>query len=234
MCNLLFELSSNERMNILLSLQEESLRQSHISQRLGMTITETSRHLQRLVDIQLIKRKTDGRFSLTMYGDLAIKLLSDIQFISNNRQYFIYHDLSSVPPKLVNRLGELVSSEFENDAVNVIARATKMLRGAEEYIWSNSYRILPAHIPIIEEKVAHGVEFRGIYPRDYVTDSPIAGSLRYVQDIGLRLLVTDKEAMTGFLNLSGQPDYSAFFSTDPGFIEWCRDAHLYQWHRASV
>jgi len=48
LCDLLFELSSGDRMNIMLSLREQRLRLSHVAQRLEMTVTKASRHLQRL------------------------------------------------------------------------------------------------------------------------------------------------------------------------------------------
>lgn len=50
LCGLLFELSSAERMNMLNSLRNERLKLSHLAKRLDMTVTETSRHLQRLSD----------------------------------------------------------------------------------------------------------------------------------------------------------------------------------------
>ena len=233
LCDLLFELSSTERMDILMSLRDENLRLSTISQKLDVTVTETSRHLQRLSDVQLIQRENDGRYSLTKYGSLAIFLLKDLKFIAKNRQYFLDHDVTNLPVQFVNRLGELVDSEYEIDAVKAIDRVTHILDNAEECIWSHSYHILPAHVTILEKKVEKEVDFRGIYPMDYKLSSIIANRLRFVDKIELRLLVTEKEAMCGFLSSSGQPDYSTFFSRDPVFINLCRDIHRYYWGKAS-
>ena len=97
LCDLLFELSSNERMNIMLKLLQEKLRLSHISQKLDMTVTEASRHLQRLSDVQLVHKEVDGRFSPTKYGEQAIMLLSNLTFLSKNKQYFLEHDVSILP-----------------------------------------------------------------------------------------------------------------------------------------
>ena len=74
LCDLLFEFSSTERMNIMLSLQEERLKLSHVSNKLNMTVTETSRHLQRLSDIRLIEKDVGGdlrSYAIWRVGDQA-------------------------------------------------------------------------------------------------------------------------------------------------------------------
>jgi predicted transcriptional regulator len=233
LCDLLFELSSEERMKIMRSLLQESLKLTHVSQKLEMTVTETSRHLQRLSDVKLIHREADGRFSTTKYGELAIMLLSNLNFISGNRQYFLEYDVSNLPYEFSNRLGELMSSTFESDAVRVLDRVTTILGEAEDYIWAHSYHIFPNHIPLLEKKVNKGVDFRGIYPTDFVLTSNIVHHLRFIQKINLRILVTEKEAMVGFLHQSEQPRYSGFFSKDVKFRKWSKDIHQHYWEKAS-
>ena len=85
LCDLLFEFSSVERMNIMKTLLEEHLKLSHISKNLDMTITETSRHRQRLTDIQLIQKEMDGVFALTPLGELALSLFSSFELVSNHK-----------------------------------------------------------------------------------------------------------------------------------------------------
>lgn len=80
LCDLLFELSSAERMNMLNSLRDERLKLSHLAKRLDMTVTETSRHLQRLSDADIVARDTDGTYSLTPLGGLALQLLGSLSF----------------------------------------------------------------------------------------------------------------------------------------------------------
>lgn len=229
LCDLLFELSSGERMNIMLSLIEQRLRLSHVAQRLEMTVTEASRHLQRLSDVQLIDKEVDGTFGPTPYGELAITLLSGLDFVSVNRHYFLEHMASNLPYGFVNRLGELSSSTVEMDAVKVQARVTEMIQKAEDYIWAQTYQHLPYNVPIVENRIKNGVDFRGIFP-DYI-DLPVTllPVIRTRHHIELRILATEKEAMTGFAHLTGKPQYSAFFSEDPKFIKWCKEVHHYYW-----
>jgi len=234
LCDLLFELSSSERMNIMLSLLQERLKLSHVSQRLDMTVTEASRHLQRLSNIQLVSRDADGTFGPTPYGELAVSLLSSLDFISVNRQYFLEHIVSNLPYGFVNRLGELSSSTYEMDAVKVLAHCTEILQKAEDYIWTQSYQLLPDHVPIIEDRIKNGVNFRGIFP-EYI-DLPVTllPVIRTRHHVELRILATEKEAMTGFAHLTGKPHYSAFFSEDPKFIKWCKEVHHYYWESSEM
>jgi len=164
LCDLLFELSSSERMNIMLSLLQERLKLSHVSQRLDMTVTEASRHLQRLSNIQLVSKDVDGTFSPTLFGELAVSLLSGLDFISENRQYFLEHIVSNLQYGFVNRLGELSSSTYEIDTVKVLAHCTEIFKKAEDYIWVQSHLLFPDHVPIIEDRIKNGVDFRGIFP----------------------------------------------------------------------
>lgn len=238
LCNLLFELSSNERMNIMLSLLQENQKLSHISQKLDMTITETSRHLQRMSDIQLVQKEVDGRFSPTRYGELAIMLLSNLTFLSENRDYFLEHDISNLPYEFVNRLGELESSTYERDAVGWIARVYKMFEEADEYIWVQSYQlsIPPNFVPLLQNKVENKVDFRGIYPNRARARIPsdFEHHVRFLDNIGIRIVVTDKEATAGFPHQSEQPHYTGFFSKDSKFIKWCKDIHQFYWQRATL
>jgi predicted transcriptional regulator len=229
LCDLLFELSSGERMNIMLSLLQERLKLSHVSQRLDMTVTEASRHLQRLSDIQLVSKDIDGTFGPTPYGELAVSLLPSLDFISENRQYFLEHVVSNIPYEFTNRLGELSTSSFEMDAVKVLAHCYEILHDAEDYIWTQSYQILPNHVPIILDQIGNGVIFRGIFPEVIDLHPTILPVVRTRRHVELRILASEKEAMTGFAHRTGEPHYSAFFSEDPKFIKWCKDVHHYYW-----
>ena len=235
LCDTLFEFSSTERMNIMLSLLEERLKLSHVSKKLNMTVTETSRHLQRLSDIQLIEKNVDGTFGPTPYGKLAIKLLSSLDFISTNRQYFLEHDLSGLPDELISRISDLSLGKLNTDIVRVLPYVNPMFQDAYEYIWVMSYtRALPSTIPIVEEKIKNGVNLRRIVPEDLVSkpgDSPttITGPRRSLSSLDVRIVMTEKEAICGFPLMNGNVDYTSFIGKDRKFHKWCKDAFLHYW-----
>jgi predicted transcriptional regulator len=236
LCDLLFEFSSTERMNIMLNLQKERLKLSHVSRNLDMTVTEASRHLQRLGDIELIEKDVEGTFGPTSYGELAIKLLSSLDFISKNRKYFLEHDISGLPDELISRINELSDSKLQTDVVRVLPYVDSMFQDAEEYIWVMSYtRALPSTIPIVAEKIKNGINLLRIMPDDVVLSqmasehTTITGPRRTLPSIDVRIVMTENEAMCSFPLLNGSIDYSSFIGKDPIFHKWCKDTFLHFW-----
>ena len=238
LCDLLFEFSSTERMNIMLSLQEERLKLSHVSNKLNMTVTEASRHLQRLSDIQLIEKDVGGTFGPTPYGELAIKLLSSLDFISKNRQYFLEHDVSILPDELISRINEISLASLNTDIVRVLAYVDTMFQEADEYIWVMSYaHSLPSTIPIVEERLQNGVILQRIFPEEIIPPTgeseTIAGPCRTLPKVDVRIMMTEKEAMCSLPTLDGRTDYTSFIGKDPKFHKWCTDLYLHYWEKAN-
>lgn len=236
LCDLLFEFSSTERMRIMHSLLEERLKLSHVSKKLDMTVTEASRHLQRLSDIQFIDKDVEGTFGPTPYGELANKLLSSLDFISRNRQYFLEHDVSNLPDELISRINELSLGTLNTDVVRVLPYVDSMFQEADEYIWVMSYtRALPSTIPIVEEKLKNGVSLLRIFPDDVVLSqiarerTTITGPRRTLPSIDVRIVMTENEAMCSFPLLNRNIDYTSFIGKDPKFHKWCKDAFLHYW-----
>ena len=238
LCDLLFELSSGERMNIMLILVEQRQRLSHVAQRLDMTITEASRHLQRLSDSLLVSKDPEGLYGVTSFGELALSLLSSLGFASENRQYFLEHDTSLLPHEFRNRIGELSNCEFDSDTVRVFEHARKLLLNAEDYIWIQSYQHLLWNQPIVIEKIKDGVDFRFILPEnttpppEYEPDPTLIKATRTLERLASRILITEEEASLSLPNSDGRIDYAAFTSRDPAFLKWCGDLFLFGWERA--
>jgi predicted transcriptional regulator len=236
LCDLLFEFSSAERMNIMQSLLKERLKLSHVSKKLNMTVTEASRHLQRLSDVHLIDKDIDGTFGPTPYGELAIKLLSSLDFISSNRQYFLEHDVSTIPDEFISRINELTLVKLNTDVVSVLPHVNTMLQEANEYIWILSYaRTLPNTLSIVEEKIKSGVDVRRIHPENKIPspNTPIlADPRRILQRIDVRIVMTENEAMCSLPLMDGKIDYTSFIGKDPKFHKWCKDIFLYYWEKA--
>jgi predicted transcriptional regulator len=224
-------------MNVLLELQKQRLKLSHISKKLDMTVTEASRHLQRLSEAKLIQKDADSSYGLTPFGTLTLSLLSGLNFVSENRQYFLEHEVSYLPSEFIGRIGELSASSLGNrDIMTGFRLAEIMLQEASKYIWILSDQVLTSGVPIIGEKMKSGLEFRFIFPENLVPPpgvKPVLGTQRRtlpkVEEI---ILMTDKEAWFGFPDLNGKIDYVLFLSKDLKFHTWCRDLFQYRWEQA--
>ena len=236
LCDLIFELSNNERMRIINLLSDEDLKLSQLSQKLDITVPEASRHLQRLSDAQIIQKNSGGSYHLTSYGELVLRQLPGLDFILDNRQYFLEHDASHLPYKLISRIGELRFGSLNKDALACIAFAELALKQAEEYSWSLTPQVIASSSTTMEEKIKAGIKIRAILPEKLVTPpgyNPAYGvERRTLPKIQMRVMVTEKEAMLGLPFLNGQMDYAQIISKDLKFREWCKDLFIFYWEKA--
>jgi predicted transcriptional regulator len=237
LCDLLFELSSTERMRILQRLRNGRLKLSHISQELSITVTETSRHLQRLQEAGLLGRDSDSLYYLTNYGESALTLLGGLDILAENKDYVLNHDLSVLPPEFVQRLGAFKGARLVEDTLTGIRLTEMMYQKASEYIWVLSEQILVSALPFIKQSIDRGAEFRFLFPEDISPPpgfEPMSGTLeRCLPDVKIRLAVTEKEALICLPYLHGALDYTPFIGDEPEFIQWCRELFLYFWSLGS-
>jgi len=236
LCDLIFELSSSDRMRIINLLSVERLKLSQVSQKLDITVTEASRHLQRLLEEQVIQKDSGGLYHLTSFGALVLQQMPGLDFIQSNRQYFLEHDTSRLPYKFISRIGELYLGSLNKDVLACIAYAEHVLQHAEEYSWSLSDQVIASSSPLIEEKIREGVKIRAILPERLESPPgykpPHGVERRTLPRIDIRVMLTEKEAMLGFPFLNGQMDYAQIIGRDPRFCEWCRDLYIYYWEKA--
>ena len=235
-CELLFELSSVERLRILEEIRNENLKMSHLSKKLDMTTTETYRHLQRLTDVTLVQKETDGTYSLTRLGNLTLYLLEGLFLVGYDREYFLTHDLSCLPSKLISRIGEISSGTREGDVMSSFQAVGIMIKEAEDHVWIISPQILPSATQILPEPVSKGLEFRVIIPKDVIPPPgvrPVPGTDRRVLDkVPLAMIITEKEAGISLPKSDGSIDYVGYGGTDSRLLEWAHDLFLYFWEKA--
>lgn len=240
MQKLLFELSSAERIDIMLELQKQRLKLSPISSKLDMTVTEAFRHLQRLGDARLVQKDSNGRYELTPYGSLVLSLLSSIDFVSKHQDYFLEYDISPLPYEFISRMGELSEGEFSADILKNIEYAEKHLWEADKFIWIQTDQIFQNLIPIVAEKIKQPFDFRFISPEAIMppdSKAPLPSTLKHVQKrllpkVNVVLIVTDTSAGFCLPQKSGRIDYRNIHGTDPKFKKWCKDLFLYYWQKA--
>ena len=232
--DLLFELSNEDRLKILLELEKGPNNLTRIAKNLDFTAQGTSRNVARLFQTSLITRNLEGDYIITPYGNVSLKLLSSYEFLSRNRQYFLSHDASVLPYEFINRLGELTVSSIQEDFVTNYVLEGEMLKQAEEYVYSTGDQFNVNAQPIIAEKLNLGVEIRTILPETIVPPPgfrPASGpNRRLLPKVQVAITVTDKKAFLGLPLLDGKFDQGVrFVSEDPKFRKWCLDLFNYYW-----
>lgn len=231
--DLLFELSNEDRLKILLELEKGPKNLVKIAKVLDFTAQGTSRNVARLVETSLISRNSDGEYALTPYGSISLKLLDSYRFISGNRQYFLSHDASVLPYPFINRLGELGVCSFQGDFITTFAVAEAMMRAAEEYVYALEEQFHVNAPPIVVEKIRQGVTFRTILPETIIPPpgfKPAPGvERRLLPQVKINLFMTEKQAIFGFPTIEGKIDYTIFVSKDDKFRRWCLDLFNFYW-----
>ncbi|MEJ2241909.1 MAG: hypothetical protein P8Y18_07185 [Candidatus Bathyarchaeota archaeon] len=249
--SLLFELSSPDRLDILMLLKETPLRLSHISSKLDFTVQETSRNITRLSKTKLIVKDVDGSFHLTSYGEEVLNLLSGYKFLFENRKYFGTHTLIELPQIFRTSLGLLHECKFIKDVMTAFHNVEKMIDNAEEFVWILTDQVLASTIPYLKKAIERGVKFRLLMPRDYVPSSDVKELVnnpifekasrnrklqnRFLEAIDIFLCLSENEvAAMAFPRLNGGFDYNGFRTTNEEAMEWSKTIFSYYWKKAKT
>ncbi|HEY7757083.1 MAG TPA: hypothetical protein VIA08_02510 [Nitrososphaeraceae archaeon] len=134
---LLFVLASTDRLQVLSCLKEEKeYRLGDIAQRLNSSIQEASKHVARLREQNLVEKDpSNGYYALTTLGKLVIKLLSSIEFLSQNKEYLLTHNISSLPEEFIERIGELQEHQYNAKVGLVLSFTHQVIREADKFVW---------------------------------------------------------------------------------------------------
>ena len=234
---LLYELSSESRLNILRELLEKNRTMTGLAGKLHLTTTEASRQLQRLSDALLAQKQPDGMYSITNYGRLVLHLCSHLDFVSRHNEYFLTHDVWGLPAPFLSRLGELSGSNLRMDILENINAVERMAREAQEYIWKGGVE-QPLNIDsILLELVPKGVKGRFLVLERFLPREPLPPEVargieyRIIDRFPVSFLMTEQEAGVSFPHVGGRADYAGFIGKDPVFLHWVRDLFLYYWEQ---
>jgi predicted transcriptional regulator len=241
-CNLLFELSHEDRLRIIFELQEKPMKLTYLSEKLDLKVQETSRHLSRLSDAKLITKDVEGFFHLTPYGEHVIKLLPGFDFLCKNRNYFTTHRSSHLPEAFVNRIGELKECSFTDDVMVAFHKVNKLIEEAEEYVWIISSQILMSTLSYLEGAIKRGVKFRLILPEDLVPPPgfkpipiiPNRIERRTLHRVDIVIVMSEKLARIAFPTADDKMDHIGFGSTDEISHQWCKELFEYYWTKAKI
>ncbi len=247
---LLFELSSKVRYDIMKAIVEVPLKLTKIGEQIGANNPEVSRHLDRLKKANLVGKDVDGYYSMTSFGEIIFGLLPAISFVAAHPEYFLEHDLSRLPPGFMSRLGELESCEVVEGMIVNVYRLDEISKASRSRIYTVSNEFISE---IKEENVAEmdlempkDFKFRYILQESQLEDKNLMkladhkGSMqdehfRVIPRVPLFCSILDKEVMIAFLDKKGKVDFSVTFSsTDPEVLRWCEDLLDHLWERGKT
>ena len=246
---LLFELSNEDRLKILLELKKNPMKLSRVSEKFEFTVPETARNMTRLAETSLIAKDADGNFHLTAFGEASLQLVANFEFISKNAMYFKNHTISNLPPEYAGSIGCLKKSEFVSQFTEAMFNSENMIREAKESVWICIDEILASSLPIFIEAIDRGIDLKKLMPRNAVIPPAILklandpafdraararkAESRYLDQIDFFAIMSEKEVSIGFKNSAGLFDHAGSFkATDKTAIEWTKSLFLNYWQRA--
>jgi len=245
--DLLFELSNQVRYEILQMLHEENYNATSIANNLAITTQETSRHISRLVEAGLTQKTVSGKYSLTPYGTLMLKSISDLVFFTSNKEYFAEHVASDLPTRFFSRLSELHEGRLISDVMVVFANIERIIEESDEFVWRLTDRYNMMSLPELVGATERHIQFRLMQTKDfqYPPDWPGPGvvlrearlkgvfEVRSSSTANFFLAMNEKEvAILAFPLRDSVFDYMGFSSKDPKFLGWCKEAFEYHWKDA--
>jgi predicted transcriptional regulator len=246
LAELLFILASIDRLKLLSEIGVKKSRLGELTNKISATPQETSKHLMRLRNAQLIEKDSDGFFGLTALSEIVLTILPSIGFLAQHRDYFLHHDISSLPPELIRRLGELQASVYVEKVGAILVHARRVMREAEEYIWLMADHSLEGEEPLVSSgKLSDSqVKWKIILPAGANIDWPLlrktVGSnnkgkmeiylLENASDITAGIALNEKIAALSLPDNKGRLDFNGGFTSDnAAFRNWCQD--LFSMHR---
>ncbi len=253
--DLLFELSGEDRLDILQELRKRSANVTTLASSLDLTTQETSRQVSRLKKASLLRKDQRGCYHVTSYAGLVLKQLEGIQFISKHKGYFRTHSLMNIPNDLVLTIGEVTEATHLSNVSQALYSVERLVKKAQEYIWLISDQIPFGVFCELGRALERGTRNRTIqtksfqylrsiardyfrYYREHITPierrSWSAGTLedRLDDQVDVFLFVSEKEAAVGFPLNSGRFDYLVFNGEGKRFHEWCIGVFKHYWQKA--
>ena len=255
--DMLFEVSSEIRNEILVLLRNSPATVTGISKELDISMTEASRHINRLAQVGLIQKQPEGEYKITVLGRTVLVQLGPLEFITRHSEYFDSHDATGIPSQFLNRIHELDNATpTYTSRANIMKTVEKLGRSIEEAeehyecIFDESAMELVIYAdpdPESEEhtrsKILSGLNCRVLLPDavDYDRIHPDSmkefEALHLYENFEFRLLdapvflqMNEKNVvLLAFPDTDDSIDYLGFEATDERSLAWCQDLFEHYW-----
>jgi len=249
--DVLFEVSNEDRYKILLQLADNPMNVTRISKRLGLSLTETSRHLSRIGEVRLTRRDANGLYHINEFGKVILAQLKGAEFVTKHRDYFTSHSMTHLPLEFVSRIGELINSTYTDDAIVFLHSVATGIQEAEENIWVMVDQFVMSQVPFVKDALERNVKMKTIEPKVWVAPPDFYRireeaektwikrakkeqllEHRALMNVEVYIHMSEKEAALAFPTLDGRFDHIGFTSTDGRALKWCMDLFHYYWEKA--
>ncbi len=240
LANLYNELSSKVRLTILGTLWENEARFSDLVKEVGLSSPEVSRHLKRLQDTNLIEKKVDGGYKLSLFGEMVMRMTANMPSLMDKSEYFITHDTSAIPLHLLRGLEALMDSKLDTVFAMMGTLYTKL--GDTEFFWDISNQMSSSENSLFEVMDLGDLDFdiRFLVSLEVLESLSEQAEkmgtkikIRVIEDLNFSVTIMSTNAMLALPDKSGVIDRNTYIMGDtPEFIEWCKKLYMHYWEKA--
>lgn len=239
---------SEKRKKFLLLLLDGPRNIAEIKSILNVTSSSMLPQIKKLKDLDLVVQQ-DGVYRLSDIAKVLVEkmkpLVETVEVIEENYDYWLTRDLSSIPPHLLDRIGELGECQLINPDLNHLFEPPQQF--SESVSKSKNIMTFASFFhpqcPYNYAKLARrGVEVsliltKAVFERlknDYqkelnsLMDSPNANIFICEENVAIgSVSVTDDIMMVSLFTKDGVLDHKKVISYDPGTLKWGNDLVLH-------
>lgn len=242
------EVASEQRLNIMIILNDEEINISNMAKKLSATVPEVHRNFSRLTKSGFILKNVEGSYRLTTLGKTMIARIPSIVFISKNEKYFNSHTFGNIQTKFIYTIGSLSDSEIIDGYVKVSEKWEQMYANGDKFIYNILVEASYSSdlMQVIEDKLKNKVTINSVFSDSAIVTSERKKSISKIdmkkfidestlvrkmkKDVKIALIMNEKEAGISFPTYENEVDLSKMiYSSNPEFHEWCYDYFKHTW-----
>jgi len=242
---------SELRRGILISLREEKKAVIELRTELEISSTNSIHALRELEKNNLVFQDEARNYALTKIGEIIALKLSDfidaIKVLKKHEDFWLTHDLSGIPPHLLEKIGWLKDSTIIEtttiDTLKVYTAFVDILKNAKEIkgvtsMFVPEFQLLLKELTleknvdvklILTKKIVEGMD-KEILKRIFADKSSKLKLYIMKENMKVAFTVTDYLISFGLFHIDGTYDWNKdLISYDKEAIEWGRE--LFEWYR---
>lgn len=239
---------SEKRTNLLLLLEEGPKTADEIKKDLNVSSTSIMPQIKKLKEGALILLGEDSKYRLSEIGEILVEkmepLLNTARIFEENYDYWINHDFSGIPEKLMSRIDELGTYFLLESDMN------RLFEVPEEFKKNllESKRIMtffpffhPLYLNLYLELVKKEAEVSFIlvgsvfermkndYSKElcFLLEAKNTKIYIYEKNLTFKSVVTERFCSLLLFDTRGKFDYQRLISYDESSLKWCEDLFMY-------
>lgn len=218
---------SKVRTQVMLSLLDGGMTASDLEKKLGIRVTTILHAIKEMVELNLVDKDTQSSYYLTNLGEIqgyrVISMINSALILEEHKQFWLTHDISGIPPYLLQNIGMLAQSEMvKSDPASLLKAMEYFVEGLKKstLIRGVSPFIIPSFPETILEVAKNGVDIELILTtkvlqallKDYaaafreVSEYDNLVIRRLDQEVTIGFTVTDTFLSLGLSRLDGHYD----------------------------